>query len=51
MRRFILVVRVGRIRRVARRVAEEWSSPAFMQDTEPGLQAPWSYFRRAAQPV
>src|SRR5580700_3999162 len=45
-----LVVRVGRVRRVARRVPEEWSSRAVQGTsqeeteagrTEPGLQAVW----------
>ena len=42
-----LAVRVGRERRVARRVAEEWSSRATSARTEPGLQAVWLSFSRA----
>jgi len=50
-RRSRLVVRVGRVRRVARRVPEEWSSRAAEKAseairavrTEPGLQAVWRY--------
>jgi hypothetical protein len=51
-RRSRLVARVGRVRRAARRVPEEWSSRAVrrtfseanrMVRTEPGLQAVWRY--------
>jgi len=38
---FRLAVRVGRVRRAARRVPEEWSSRANGARTEPGLQAVW----------
>ncbi len=40
-----LAVRVGRVRRVVRRVPEEWSSRARTARTEPGLQAVWHFLR------
>jgi hypothetical protein len=41
--------RVGRVRRVVRRVPEEWSSRAKMARTEPGLQAVWHLKLRSRQ--
>jgi hypothetical protein len=37
------MARVGRVRRAARRVPEEWSSRVALARTEPGLQAVWHF--------
>ena len=59
-RRFRLVARVGRVRRAARRVPEEWSSriaqgtchkATWTARTEPGLQAVWHNFSPALSMV